>query len=84
MWLWVKTNGTGRCTTQFYFSGDWDIHWGYGLLTHGHVAILVPWLHHMAKQLEATPGDATKPHQANPQLRGAAVEEVKATQDRRL
>ena len=18
-----------------YFSGDWDVHWGYGLLTHG-------------------------------------------------
>ena len=27
----------GRCTTHFrtYFSGDWDVHWGYGLLTHG-------------------------------------------------
>ena len=23
----------GRCTTHFrtYFSGDWDVHWGYGL-----------------------------------------------------
>ena len=20
-----------------YFSGDWDVHWGYGILTHGHV-----------------------------------------------
>ena len=20
-----------------YFSGDWDVHWGYGLLTHGHM-----------------------------------------------
>ena len=19
-----------------YFSGDWDVHWGYGILTHGH------------------------------------------------
>ena len=18
-----------------YFSGDWDVHWGYGILTHG-------------------------------------------------
>ena len=40
--MWVKTNGIpfwGRCTTHFrtYFSGDWDVHWGYGLLTHGHV-----------------------------------------------
>ena len=20
-----------------YFSGDWDVHWGYGILTHSHV-----------------------------------------------
>ena len=20
-----------------YFSGDWDVHWGYGILTHGHI-----------------------------------------------
>ena len=20
-----------------YFSGDWDVHWGYGLLTHGQI-----------------------------------------------
>ena len=35
IWLLVKTNGTiwGRCTTHFrtYFSGDWDVHWGYDL-----------------------------------------------------
>ena len=40
---WVKTNGTilvGRCTTLFriYFSGDWDVHWGHGILTHTHIA----------------------------------------------
>ena len=39
-WLWVKTDEIpfwGRCTSHFrtYFSGDWDIHCGYGLLTHG-------------------------------------------------
>ena len=29
----------GRCTTHVRtcFSGDWDVHWGYGILTHGHV-----------------------------------------------
>ena len=32
----VKTNGiilVGRCTTHFrtYFSGDWDVYWGYDL-----------------------------------------------------
>ena len=42
MWLWVKTNGIsfwGRCSTHFrtYFWGDWDVHWGYGILTRGHV-----------------------------------------------
>ena len=27
----------GEVTTNFrtYFSWDWDVHWGYGLLTHG-------------------------------------------------
>ena len=28
------------------FSRDWDVHWGYGLLTHGHMApvagVLIP------------------------------------------
>ena len=37
-----KTNGSnlvGGVTTHFSrsFSGDWDVHWGYGLLTHGHI-----------------------------------------------
>ena len=33
-WLWV-----GEFTTHFrtYFSGDWDVHWGYGILSHGHM-----------------------------------------------
>ena len=36
IWLWVKTNGIpfwDRCTThcRTYFSGDWDVHWGYDL-----------------------------------------------------
>ena len=42
MWLWVKTVLVpfwGECTTHFrtHLSGDWDVHWGYGILTHGHV-----------------------------------------------
>ena len=29
-----------RCTTHFrtYFRGDWDVHRGYRVLTHGHIA----------------------------------------------
>ena len=36
--------GVGEFTTHFrtYFSGDWDVHWGYGLLTHHHIALF--WL----------------------------------------
>ena len=42
-WPRVKTQnqwyhfGVGESTTDFrtYFSGDWDVHWGYGILT-GH------------------------------------------------
>ena len=43
MWPRANTNGTmpcwGRRTTHFrtYFSGDWDVHWGYRVLTHSHV-----------------------------------------------
>ena len=30
----------GRCTSILvYFSGDWDVYWGYGVLTHGHLLI---------------------------------------------
>ena len=33
-----------RCATHFrtYFRGDWDVHWGYGILTHSHMAISFP------------------------------------------
>ena len=24
---------------SIYFSGDWDVHWGYGILTHGHIVL---------------------------------------------
>ena len=29
----------GRCTAHFrtYSGGDWDVHWGYGILIHGHM-----------------------------------------------
>ena len=35
--VWDPTLGVGEFTTHFrtYFSGDWDVHWGYDLdLTH--------------------------------------------------
>ena len=41
MWLWVKSNGIPfwvGAPILVYFSGGWDFHWGYGLLTHGHVS----------------------------------------------
>ena len=27
----------GQVHHPFYISGDWDVHWGYGILTHGQV-----------------------------------------------
>ena len=30
--------GIGAPPIVVYFSGDWDVHWGYGVLTHGHMA----------------------------------------------
>ena len=32
--------GVGAPLILVYFSGDWDVHWGYGILTHGHFFIL--------------------------------------------
>ena len=34
----------GRCTTQFrtYFSGGWDVHWEYGIVTLGHMLYREP------------------------------------------
>ena len=31
--------GVGAPPILVYFSGYWDVHWGLGVLTHGHVAI---------------------------------------------
>ena len=37
IWLWVKTNGTiAPPPILAYFREDWDVHRGYGLLTHGY------------------------------------------------
>ena len=30
--------GLGAPCILVYFSGDWDVHWGHGILTHGHVS----------------------------------------------
>ena len=41
IWQWVKTNGiffgVGAPPILVQFRGDWDVHWGYGILTHGHI-----------------------------------------------
>ena len=29
--------GIGALPILVYFSGDWDVHWEYGALTHGHI-----------------------------------------------
>ena len=29
----------GRCTHLSLFRGDWDVHRGYGILTHGHMGV---------------------------------------------
>ena len=37
MWGWGVIAGVAS-PILVYFSGDWNVHWGYGLLTHGHMA----------------------------------------------
>ena len=34
---WYHLLGVGAPPILVYFSGDWDVHWGYGILTHGHM-----------------------------------------------
>ena len=41
---WVKTVldpifGVGAPPVLVHFHGDWDVHWGYGILTHGHFLV---------------------------------------------
>ena len=41
MWLWITNRIPfwGRCIQiRTDFSGDWDVHWEYGILTHNHVS----------------------------------------------
>ena len=33
--------GVGAPPILDYFSGDWDVRWGYGVLTHGHTYIFI-------------------------------------------
>ena len=37
--LWIKTDdfGVGAPPISVNFSGDWDVHWGSGILTHGQI-----------------------------------------------
>ena len=39
---WDPILGFGAPPMLVLFSGDWDVHWGYGLLTHGHLGTTVP------------------------------------------
>ena len=37
---WTSGHGSKAMGSHFgvgavYFGGDWDVHWGYGILTHG-------------------------------------------------
>ena len=32
--------GVGAPTSLVYFSWDWDVHWGYGILTDGHIVTI--------------------------------------------
>ena len=60
IWLWVKAVlgshfGVGAPPIIVCFSGDWDVHWGYGLLTHGHVCVFLVFGAVFFDQLNARP-----------------------------
>ena len=35
--------GVGAPPILVYFGVDWDVHWGYGILTHGHIESATGW-----------------------------------------
>ena len=35
--------GVGAPPILVYFGGDWDVHWGYGVLTRGHMSMNLTW-----------------------------------------
>ena len=40
-WLWLSKPMVSHFgwVHLVYFSGDWDVHWGYGILTHGELLV---------------------------------------------
>ena len=46
--------GVGAPPILVCFSGDWDVHWGYGVLTHGHIG--KDMFSHLSNQLFAGVG----------------------------
>ena len=54
IWLWLPKPfwyhfGIGA-PILVDFSGDWDVHWGYGLLTHGHTTNIFSFGEHEGRQ----------------------------------
>ena len=49
--------GVGAPPILVYFSWNWDVHWGYGILTHGH---MVPQLGALSHPFFGWEGSTTK------------------------
>ena len=53
--------GVGAPPILAYFSGNWDVHWGYKILTHGHIVLARPVFQiflgfdHAALEMASTP-----------------------------
>ena len=49
--------GIGAPPILVYLSGDWDVHWGYGVLTHGQMCVWLKtpellWTTSISRQVE--------------------------------
>ena len=74
--------GQGAPPIFVYFSGDWDVHWIYGILSHGHLVLCPPISGRSSEETirkpmlkghrferKETSADLSKPKLSNPKLR---------------
>ena len=45
--------GVGAPPILVYFSRDWDVHWGYGILSHSHMLICLWKIHPHSREAPA-------------------------------
>ena len=79
IWLWLSKPmgshfGVGEFTIRFrtFFSGDWDVHWGYGISTHGQYDFWISCFDLVAQQASSKCPDELRKQEHSVMARPAA------------